>query len=90
MYHSGFSSSLVCVALSAACSLESFFILGGLGGPLSTIGLHCMVVCDNAARVACVDPFIVPYTAFLQLDAFIVNGDMFNRIESQMYNDIRI
>ena len=62
MYHSGFSLSLVCVALLAACSLESFFILGYFGGPLSTVGLHCVVVCDNAARVACADPFIVPYT----------------------------
>ena len=62
MYHSGFSLSLVCMALSAACSLESFFILGCFSGPLSTIGLDCVVVCDNAARVACADPFIVPYT----------------------------
>ena len=44
MYHSGFSFSLVCVVLSAACFLESFFILGYLSGPLSTVGLHCVVV----------------------------------------------
>ena len=62
MYHSGFSLSLVCIALLAACSLESFFILGCFGGSLSTIGLHCAVVCDSAACVACADPFIVPYT----------------------------
>ena len=62
MYHSGFSFSLVCIALSAACSLESFFILGCFSGPLSTIGLHYVVVWDNAACVARADPFIVPYT----------------------------
>ena len=62
IYHSGFSLSLVCVCLSAACSLESFFILGHFGGPLSTVGSLCALVCDNAACVACVDPFIVPYT----------------------------
>ena len=62
MYHSGFSLSFDCIALSAACSLESFFILGCFGGPLSTVGLHWAVVCDNAAHVACVGPFIVPYT----------------------------
>ena len=61
-YHSGFSLSFVCICLSAASSLESFFILGCFGGPLSTTGLHCTLVCDNAACVACVDPFIVPYT----------------------------
>ena len=38
IYHSGFSLSLVCICLSAACSLESFFILGYFGGPLSTVG----------------------------------------------------
>ena len=62
IYHSGFSLSLVCVCLSAACSLESFFILGCFGGPLSTIWLVCALVCDNAACVACADPFIVSYT----------------------------
>ena len=62
MYHGGFSLSLVCVALLAACSLESFFILGYFGGLLSTIGLDCVVLCDNAACVACADPFIAPYT----------------------------
>ena len=62
IYHSGFSLSLVCVCLLATCSLESFFILGHFGGPLSTVGLLCNLVCDNAACVACVDPFIVPYT----------------------------
>ena len=62
IYHSGFSLSLVCVCLLAACSLESFFILGHSGGPLSTVGLLCTLVCDNAACVACADPFIVPYT----------------------------
>ena len=61
-YHSGFSLSLVWVALSAACSLESSFILGCFSGPLSTIWLRCTVECDNVAHVACVDPFIVPYT----------------------------
>ena len=61
-YHSGFSLSLVWVAFLAARSLESFFILGCFGGPLSTIGLHCVVECGNAACVACVDPFIVSYT----------------------------
>ena len=61
-YHSGFALSLVWVALLAACSLESVFILGCFSGPLSTIGLHCVVECDNAAHVACADPFIVPYT----------------------------
>ena len=60
-YHSGFFLSLVCMCLPAASSLESFFILGSFGGPLSTIGLHCALMCDNAACVACVDPFIVPY-----------------------------
>ena len=60
-YHSGFSLSLVCVCLLAACSLESFFILGCFGGPLSTIGLLCALVCDNATCVACADPFIEPY-----------------------------
>ena len=62
IYHSGFSLSLVCICLLAACSLESFFILGCFSGPLSTVGLVCALVCDNAACVACVDPFIVPYT----------------------------
>ena len=57
-YHSGFSLSLVCVCLSAAYSLESFFILGCFGGPLSTVGLLCTLVCDKATCVACVDPFI--------------------------------
>ena len=61
-YHSGFSLSLVSVCLSAASYLESFFILGCFGGPLSTIGLHCALMCDNATCVACADPFIVPYT----------------------------
>ena len=61
IYHSGFSLSLVCVCLLAAFSLESFFILGHFGGPLSTVGLLCTLVCDNAACVACADPFIVPY-----------------------------
>ena len=61
-YHSGFVLSLVWVALLAACSLESFFILGSFGGPLSTVGLHCAVECDNTAHVACVDPFIIQYT----------------------------
>ena len=55
VYHIGFSLSFVSVAFSAAHSLESFFILGRLGGPLSTIGLVCALVCDNAACVACVD-----------------------------------
>ena len=50
------------VVLSDACSLESFFIFGCFGSPLSTVGLHCMVECDNATCVACADPFIVPYT----------------------------
>ena len=61
-YHSGFSLSLVWVTLSAACSLESFFILGCFGGPLSTVGLHCAVECDSTAHVAFADPYIVPYT----------------------------
>ena len=61
-YHSGFSLPLVCVCLSAASSLESFFILGCLGGPLSTVGLHCILVSDSAACVACMNPFTVPYT----------------------------
>ena len=60
-YHSGFSLSLVCVCLLAPCSLESFFILGCFGGPLSTVGLLCALVCDNATCVASADPFIVPY-----------------------------
>ena len=60
-YHSGFSLSLACICLSAACSLESFFILGHFGGPLSTVGLLCTLVCDNAACVAWADPFIVQY-----------------------------
>ena len=60
-YHSGFSLSLVCVCLLAACSLESFFVLGFFGGPLSTIGLLCALVHDNTAYVACADPFIMPY-----------------------------
>ena len=62
IYHSGLSFSLVCVALSYACSLESFPILGCFGSPLSTIGLYCMVVWDNVVCAACADPFIVPYT----------------------------
>ena len=62
IYHSGFSLSLVCVCLSAACSFESFFILGHFGGPLSTVRLLYTLVCDNTACVACADPFIVPYT----------------------------
>ena len=61
IYHSGFSLSLVCVCLSAACSLESFFILGHFGGSLSTVWLLCTLVCDNTACVACVDHFIVLY-----------------------------
>ena len=61
IYHSGFSLSLVCVYLSRACSLESFFILGHFGGPLSTVRLLCTLVYDNAACVACADPFIVLY-----------------------------
>ena len=61
IYHSGLSLSLVYMYLSAACSLESFFILGHFGGPLSTVGLLCTLVCYNSACVACADPFIVPY-----------------------------
>ena len=60
-YHSGFSLSLVCICLLAACSLESFFILGIFGGHLSTVGLLYALVCDNTACVACADPFIVLY-----------------------------
>ena len=44
LYHSGLSFSLVCVVLSDACSLESFFILGCFSSPLSTVGLHYVVV----------------------------------------------
>ena len=62
IYHSGFSLSLVCVFLSAGHSLEGFLLLGLFDGPLSTIGLLCALVFDNAACVACADPFIVPYT----------------------------
>ena len=62
IYHSGFSLSLVWVGFSIARSLESFFVWGCLGGPLSTVGLLCILVCDNTACVACADPFIVPYT----------------------------
>ena len=43
IYHSGLSFSFVCMVLSDACSLKSFFILGCFGGPLSTVGLHCVV-----------------------------------------------
>ena len=60
-YHSGFSLSLVCVNLSTACSLESFFILGCFSDPHSTVRLLCTLVCNNTACVACADPFIVPY-----------------------------
>ena len=62
IYHSGLSFSFVCMVLSDTCSLESFFIFGCFSGPLSTIGLHCTVECDNTTCVACMDPFIVPYT----------------------------
>ena len=61
VYHSGFSLSFAQVAFSTTCSLESFFILGCLGGPLSTVGLLCTLVCDSTTCVACADPFIVPY-----------------------------
>ena len=60
VYHIGFSLSFVWVAFSAARSLESFFILGYLSGPLSTVRLLYALVCDNAACVACADPFIIP------------------------------
>ena len=60
VYHIGFFLSFVWVAFSAALSSESFFILGCLGGPLSTIGLVCALVCNNTACVACTDPFIIP------------------------------
>ena len=58
-YHIGFSLSFIWVAFSAALSLESFFILGHRGGPLSTVGLHWALVCDKAACLACADPPIV-------------------------------
>ena len=57
-YYSDFSLPIVHVCLSAASSLESFFMLGCFGGPLSTIGLHCTLVCDNTACVACADPLL--------------------------------
>ena len=60
VYHIGFSLSLVWVAFSAALSLDSFFILGLHGGPLSTVRLVWALVCDRAACVACADPLIVP------------------------------
>ena len=62
IYHSDFSLSLVCIFLSAGCSLEGFLLLSHFDGPLSTTGLLCTLVCDNAACVACADPFIVLYT----------------------------
>ena len=62
IYHRDFSLSLVCVFLSAGYSLEGFLLLVLFGGPLSTVGLLCVLVCDNAACVACADPFIVLYT----------------------------
>ena len=60
VYHIGFSLSLVWVAFSAALSLESFFILGHHGGPLSTVRLLWALVCNKAACVACADPLMVP------------------------------
>ena len=60
VYHICFSLSLVWVAFSVALSLDSFFILGLLGGPLSTVGLVWALECDRAACVAYMDPLIIP------------------------------
>ena len=52
--------SLVWVAFSAALSLDSFFILGLRGGPLSTVRLVWTLECDRATCIACADPVIIP------------------------------
>ena len=62
IYHSGLSFSFVCVNLSDVCSLESFLIFGCFASPLSTVGLHCAIVCVNATCIACVDPLMVSYS----------------------------
>ena len=62
MYHCDLSFSFVCVDLSEACPLESFLIFGCFAGPLSTVGLHCAIVCANATCVACADPLMVIYS----------------------------
>ena len=58
-YQWDLSFSPVCVNLSEACSLGSFFIFGHFAGPLLTVGLHCAIVCASAACIACADPLTV-------------------------------
>ena len=65
VYHISFSLSLVWVAFSAALSLDSFFILGLRGGPLSTVGLVWALECNRATCVACADPLYHPIDSFL-------------------------
>ena len=59
IYQWDLSFSFICVIFSEACPLGNGFIFGCLAGPLLTVGLHCAIVCANAACVACADPLTV-------------------------------
>ena len=74
VYQWDLSFSFVCVDLSEACFLGSFFIFSFLASPLSTVGLHCAVVYASAACVACADP--LPYDIVFPLGMYI-NTELF-------------